>query len=191
MGILFHISDGLSDVFQKFDYQTSIDYHTSRLPEYAGRLFEDHVQSLFSPGNFRLVERNHSSGKDPERNVESSKNFDFIFEHLPTRETFAVGCNYPAKLNEKGQLEWSYPEQLKGYREFESKRKIPVYIVIGYDKVTKEWDRYTRQYYKKIEKIMYNIPLKEIKSPVMYSKIYSNFERNYYGKFFWNKGTLY
>jgi hypothetical protein len=94
-------------------------------------------------------------------------------------------------LNEKGQLEWSYPEQLRRYQEFESKSKIPLHIIIGYDKVTKEWDRYTRQYYKKIEKIMYNIPLKETKYPALYSNIYSNFERNYYGKFFWSNGILY
>jgi hypothetical protein len=53
MGILFK----LSDVFQKFDYQTSIDYHTSRLPEISGRAFEDHVLSLFSPGNFKLKKK--------------------------------------------------------------------------------------------------------------------------------------
>jgi hypothetical protein len=80
---------------------------------------------------------------------------------------------------------------LRRYQEFEAKSKIPLYIIIGHDKVTKEWDRFTRQYNKKIDIIMYNIPLKETKYTALYSNIYSNFERNYYGKFFWNKGILY
>jgi len=179
----------LHDVFQKSDFQTSIDYHTSHIPEISGG-FEDHVQSLFSPGNFKLREKNHSPGPVQERNKAKSKNFDLIFEYLPTRETFAVVCKYPVKMNTRGQLEWSDPEQIRHYLEFERMRKIKLYIIIGYDKVTKEWDRYTREYYEKTEKIMYNIPLKEAKYTSLYSTVYSDFERNYYGKFFWNKGVL-
>ncbi len=177
------------DAFQKFDYQTSIDFHTSYRPE--GALFEEHVQNLFSPGIFKLLEKNSPAGPGPEQNTAKRKNFDLIFEYIPTREKFAVVCKYPVKPNKRGQLEWSDSETMRQYQEFERSRKIPLYIILGYDKVTKEWDRYTREYYKKTEKIMYNIPLKEARYTSLYSNIYSDFERNYHGKFFWNKGVLY
>jgi hypothetical protein len=92
--------------FKKFDYQTTIDYHAPYHLEISGKMFEDHVQGLFSTRNFKLAEKNHASWNDPERNTEGRKKFDFIFEHHPTRETFAVGCKYPATMNEKGQLEF-------------------------------------------------------------------------------------
>ncbi len=178
------------DVFQKFDYQTSIDFHTPHRPETTGGRFEEHVRSLFSPGIFKLLEKN-PAGQVPERSTVKRKNFDLIFEYIPTREKFAVVCTYPVQPNKRGQIEWSDPETIRQYQEFEKSRKIPLYIILGYDKVTKEWDRYTQEYYEKTEKIMYNIPLKKAQYTSLYSKIYSDFERNYHGKFFWNRGVLY
>jgi hypothetical protein len=181
MGILGKIGD----VFQK------IEYHTSNDPEIVGRRFEDHVQNLFPPETYKLIEKTHSHKTNTERYVESSLNPDFLFEHIPTKEKFAVEGKYRTKLNEKGQLEWSYPEQLKRYQEFERRRKIPVYIIVGYRKVTKKWDKYEKEYYENVEKFMYNIPLKEAKYPALYRSVYSKFERDYNGKFFWDKGVLY
>jgi hypothetical protein len=181
MGILGKIGD----VLQKIDYKTSND------PEIVGQRFEDHVQNLFSPETYKLLEKTHSFKTNTQRYVESSLNPDFIFEYLPTKEKFAVECKYRTKLNEKGQLEWSNPDQLRRYQEFEYKRKIPVYIVIGYMKITRKWDKYEREHYETIEKFMYNIPLKEAKYPALYKSVYSKFERNYNGHFFFDKGVLY
>ena len=48
----------------------------------------------FSTKYFKVVEKTHSFKTNTERYVESSKNPDFIFEYLPTREKFAVECKY-------------------------------------------------------------------------------------------------
>jgi hypothetical protein len=181
MGLLGKIGD----VFQK------IDYHVSNDPEIVGKRFEDHVQNLFSIKFFKLIEKTHSFKTNTERYVESSLNPDLIFEHIPTGNQFAIECKYRTKLNQQGQLEWSNPEQLKRYRAFEYQRKIPVYVVIGYVKVTKQYDRILKEYYENIEKYMYVIPLKEAKYPALYKSVFSKFEREYDGQFFWIDGILY
>ena len=174
----------IGDAFQK------IEYHVSNEPEIVGKRFEDHVENLFSPQQFKLLEKTHSFKTNSERYVESSLNPDFIFEFIPTKEKFAVECKYRTKLNQNGQLEWSKQDQLKRYQEFESKRKIPVYIVIGYVKTTKKWDNYNKKHYENVEKFMFNIPLKEAKYPSLYKSVLSKFERDYNGHFFWNDGHL-
>ncbi len=58
-------------------------------------------------------------------------------------------------------------------------------------KVTRRWDKYEREHYEIVEKFMYNIPLKEAKYPALYKSVYSKFERNYNGRFFFDKGVLY
>ncbi len=148
----------LHDVFQKSDYQTSIDFHTAPRRENSGGLFEEHVQSLFSPGNFKLLEKNPLVGSVPEKNTVKSKNFDLIFEYLPTREKFAVVCKYPVQPNKKGQLEWSDSETMRQYQEFERSRKIPLYIILGYDKVTKEWDGTQGNTMKKLSNLCITFP---------------------------------
>jgi hypothetical protein len=163
----------------------------SNEPEIVGKRFEDHVERLFSPKQFKIVEKTHSYKTNKERYVESSLNPDFIFEYIPSEEKFAVECKYRTKLNQQGQLEWSNPDQLKRYQEFEYRRKIPVYIVIGFVKTTKKWDNYNKEYYEQIRKFMFNIPLKEAKYPSLYRSVFSKFERDYNGHFSWNDGHLY
>ena len=175
----------IGDAFQK------IEYHVSNEPEIVGKRFEDHVERLFLPKQFKIIEKTHSFKTNAERYVESSLNPDFIFEYIPSGEIFAVECKYRTKLNQQRQLEWSNPDQLRRYQEFEYRRKIPVYIVIGYVKTTKKWDNYNKGYYEQVEKFMYNIPLKEAKYPSLYRSVFSKFERDYNGHFFWNDGVLY
>jgi len=181
MGILGKIGD----VFHK------IEYHTSNDPEIVGKRFEDHVQNLFSPEYFKLIEKTHSFETNKERYVESSLNPDFIFEYIPTREKFAVECKFRTTLNKDGQLEWSYPDQLKRYNEFQYRRKIPVYIVIGYMKTTRKWDKYDKQYYDHVQKFMFNIPLKDAKYPALYKSVFSKYERDIKKQFSWENGMLY
>lgn len=161
----------IGDIFNK------IDYHTSDDPEVVGRWFEDYVQNLFTPKYFKLVEKTHSYKTNTERYVESSKNPDFIFEYMPTREQFAVECKFRTKLNQKGMLEWSNPAQLKRYQDFASRRKIPVYVVIGLDLDEGGF--------------MFNIPLSEAKYPALYENVCMKFERDPEKPFFWKNGKLY
>jgi hypothetical protein len=81
-----------------------IDYHISNDPEIVGKRFEDHVEKLFSTKYFKIVEKTHSFKTNTERYVDSSKNPDFIFEYMPTREKFAVECKYRTQLNKKKSI---------------------------------------------------------------------------------------
>ena len=165
-----------------------IDYHISNDPEIVGKRFEDHVEKLFSTKYFKIVEKTHSIKTNTERYVDSSKNPDFIFEYMPTREKFAVECKYRTQLNKKIQLEWSYPAQLKRYQEFEYQRRIPVFIVIGLELAFESEDNPD---FDDIEKFMFNIPLKDAKYPALYESVFANFEREYEKPFFWKNGKLY
>lgn len=168
----------IGDVFHK------IEYHTSSAPEIVGKRFEDHVENLFSKKYFKLVEKTHSFKTNADRYVESSKNPDFIFEYMPTREAFAVECKYRTKLNQKGQLEWSYPAQLKRYQDFATQHRIPVYIVIGFQEEP-EYDEDDPEGY------MFNIPLGEAKYPALYESVFTKYERDLEKPFFWKNGRLY
>ncbi len=97
----------IGDVFHK------IDYRTSNAPEIKGKRFEDYIENLFSKQYFKIIEKTHSFKTNSDRYVESSKNPDFIFEYIPTKEQFAVECKFRNRFNQQNQLEWSYPAQLK------------------------------------------------------------------------------
>jgi hypothetical protein len=158
-------------VFNKIDYTLSDD------PEVVGKWFEDEVLKLFSTKYFKVIEKTHSFKTNTERFVESSKNPDFIFEYIPTKERFSVECKFRTKLNHRGQLEWTYPAQLKRYQEFALKKKIPVYIVIGLDLEDGGY--------------MFTIPLSDAKYPALYESVYAKYERPLDKPFFWKYGILY
>ena len=160
----------IGDVFNK------IDYHTSNDPEIVGKWFEDWVEQHFSKKYFKIIEKTHSFKTNADRYVESSKNPDFIFEYMPTREQFAVECKFRTKLNNKNQLEWSYPAQLKRYQDFSQERQIPVFIIIGLSDEDGDY--------------MFNIPLSEAKFPALYESVFSKFERDPEKPFFWKNGKL-
>lgn len=172
----------IGDVFHK------IEYHTSDAPEIKGKRFEDHVEQLFSKQYYKLVEKTHSFKTNSDRYVESSKNPDFIFEYMPTREKFAVECKFRTTLNRQNQLEWSYPAQLKRYQEFALAKKIPVYIVVGLE-LTFENEDYPDE--DKTENFMFNIPLEAAKYPALYESVFAKYERDYDKPFFWKNGKLF
>jgi len=177
MGFLGKLGDALH----------TIEYHVSDAPEIKGKRFEDHVESLFNPKYFSIVEKTHSHKTNEQRYVESSLNPDFIFRYEPTKEKFAVECKYRTSLNNKDMLEWSYPAQLQRYREFAYKSRIPVFVVIGLCVEVKEhkhddWHE---------ENFMFNIPLEEAKFPALYSSVFEKYERDYDKPFFWKNGMLF
>jgi len=172
----------IGDVFHK------IEYHTSDAPEIKGQRFEDHVENLFSQHYFRIIEKTHSFKTNSDRYIESSKNPDFIFEYVPTKEQFAVECKFRTRLNRQNQLEWSYPAQLKRYQEFAYERKMPVYIVVGLELTLIDENDPD---YDKIESYMFNIPLEAAKYPALFESVFAKYERDYNKPFFWKKGILY
>ena len=122
-----------------------------------------------------------------DRYVESSKNPDFIFEYIPTKEQFAVECKFRTQLNRQNQLEWSYPAQLKRYQEFAYERKIPVYIIVGLELTLIDENDPD---YEKIESYMFNIPLEAAKYPALSESVFAKYERDYNKPFFWKNGIL-
>lgn len=148
-------------------------------PEWVGKRFEKYVLQRFDEKYFAIVERTHSFKTNQERYVESSMNPDYVLRYNPTREEFAVECKYRSSLDPKGMLNWTKPPQLKRYKEFAAKRKIPVYIVIGFGGVDDEPDD------------MFLIPLEEAKYPSLYPSIYQKFSRNPKKSFYWKGGKLY
>ena len=165
-----------------------IDYHIASDPEIVGKRFEDHVERLFSPKYFKIVEKTHSFKTNSERYVESSKNPDFIFEYMPTKEKFAVECKYRTQLNRNNQLEWSYPAQLKRYQEFAIQKRIPIFIVIGLEL---EFEKQGYPDEVDVEKFMFSISLNEVKYPALYESVFAKFERDFEKPFFWKNGQLY
>ena len=162
----------LGKVLAKIDTEISSD------PQAVGKWFEDYVENLFSKKYFKIIEKTHSFDTNADRYVESSKNPDFIFEYMPTRERFAVECKFRTQLNRNGQLEWSYPAQLKRYQDFARDRKIPVFIVIALQGETEDED------------CMFNIPLSEAKYPALYESVFAKYERDLEKPFFWRDGVL-
>lgn len=161
------------------DLLKGIKYTFSEEPFMVGLRFENYVSDLFSKKYFSIVEKTHSTETNQERYVESSMNPDFVFRYNPTGELFAVECKYRSNLNNEGLLSWSYPEQMKRYKEFSYQRRIPVFIVIGFGGIDDD------------PKEMFNIPLEEAKYPDLYPSVFNRFSRPPDKPFFWKNGELY
>jgi hypothetical protein len=149
----------------------------STSPEWVGKRFEKYVLDMFDD-NFTIVEQTHSFKTNQERYVESSMNPDYVLRHKPTKSEFAVEVKYRSKLD-KGMLHWSNPNQLKRYNEFAIKRKIPVYVLIGFGGYEEEPDD------------MFLIPLQDAKYPALYPSVFQQFSRNPKKDFYWKNGKLY
>jgi hypothetical protein len=93
-------------------------------------------------------------------------------------------------------LEWSYPAQLKRYKEFAYQRKIPVYNIVGLEleleneKFESDDDEGDEPMFI-TEQFMFNIPLEAAKYPALYESVFAKYERDYNKPFFWKNGKLY
>jgi hypothetical protein len=161
------------------DLLKGIKYEFSDEPFMVGLRFEDYVSDLFSKKYFSIVEKTHSTETNQERYVESSMNPDLVFRYNPSGEIFAVECKYRSNLNNEGLLNWSYPEQMKRYKEFSYQRRIPVFVVIGLGGIDNDPEK------------MFNIPLEEAKYPALYPSVFNKFSRLPDKPFFWKNGKLY
>jgi len=176
MSIFKHIGKA----FQKIDEAISSD------PAVVGKRFEDHIESLFSKKYFTLIEKTHSFDTNKQRYVESSLNPDLIWRYNPTKEHFAVECKFRTSLNEKDQIVWSNPQQLKRYQDFSRARNMPVFIVIGLELTFDSGDDFDPE----IERFMFCIPLEYAKYPALYESVFAKFERDWDKPFFWKNGKL-
>lgn len=149
----------------------------SSSPEWVGKRFEKFILTKFDPKYFTLVERTHPFQSTQDRYTESQLNPDYVLRYNPTKQEFAVEVKYRSKLD-KGMLHWSNPKQLERYREFAKKRKLPVYIVIGFGG------------YEEDPEDMFVIPLEEAKYPSLYPSVYQQFSRNPRKNFYWKDGKL-
>ncbi|MDD3960183.1 MAG: hypothetical protein PHF65_08345 [Oscillospiraceae bacterium] len=154
-----------------------------------GNLFESYVESLFDKRYFVTEEwTSDISNKYNGSYVESNKNPDMVIRYKPTGEEFAVECKYRSAFTYSERIDdvcvqWSYPEQIKRYNEFQQKRQMPVFIVIG---IGGESD--IRK--KEIPELMFCIPLIKAKYPEIFPSVLQQYERNPYNNFFWKSGIL-
>lgn len=157
-----------------------LKYNFSEKPEWKGQRFEDFVIDSFDEKYFHIIEATHLfTGKKGERYVESSLNPDFTLEyrHKNKKERFAIECKFRSDLYQ-GMLKWSYPDQLKRYRQFEKDRNIPVFVVVGLGGDDDDPEN------------MYVIPLKEAKYPSLYPSVYQKYSKDPKKDFFWKDGVL-
>lgn len=156
-------------------------------PLVVGKKFEDHVENLFDKKYFTLIEKTHSPATNTRRFVESSLKPDFIWRYEPTKERFAVECKFRTEksIDYQDRVNWTTPEQLKRYQEFQKNEKIPVFIVIGLEiPDDEEDDDFSLISY------MFCIPLHEAKFPALFPSVLEKYIRYWDKKFFWKNGTL-
>jgi len=152
-----------------------------------GDSFEIYVHNLFNEKYFSTEE--WTSDIYNKRNgayVESNKNPDLIIRYKPTGERFAVECKYRSdftysEISNIQCIQWSYPAQIKRYKEFQSSRNMPLFIVIGIGNNIIE---------NESPKYMFCIPLNKAKYPEIFKSILPQFERDPCKKFFWKDGIL-
>jgi hypothetical protein len=147
-------------------------------PEWKGKRFEKYVLGLFNEKYYDLEHKTHSFQENKERFVKSSLDPDFILRYRPTKEVFAVEAKYRSGLNPKGMLEWTYPEQLRRYQEFQRNRNIPFFVVIGFGGIDDD------------PQDMFVLPLEEAKYPTLYPSVFNKFSRNPKKEFYWKNGKL-
>lgn len=113
--------------------------------------------------------------------VNSNKNPDIVFIYNG-KDSIAVECKFRAgfyKSKSSGQivLKWSYPEQIDRYKNYQQKKNIPVFVVIGVGNNIEKGE---------VPKKMYCIPLDDAKHPELFLSYLKKYERNPDDLFYWN-----
>ena len=106
-----------------------------------GKDFEKVVIDLFNKTEWNIEDWTRDVSGDAGRLVRSDMNPDVIVSHKETGRQFAIECKYRSKFG-KGKfeekkgfgvgIEWANKSQIKNYKRFEEKKRIPVYILIGF-----------------------------------------------------------
>lgn len=141
-----------------------------------GEAFEDFVLEKFPEKYYELEYKTPRYGENKKRFIKKSKQPDFIFYHKPTKKKFAVECkNWKFFKNGK---EWTTEEKLKEYREFEKRKGIKTFIVIGVGEDPKDPDE------------MFCIPLQDIGMTKMYRRFLEKYQRPPRKTFYFNGREL-
>jgi hypothetical protein len=176
MGLFNAILELLSDSDESDSDET--DSPDPDSPECKGERFENFVIDKFSNDYFDIIERTHSWNTNKKRFVESSLNPDFTLRYRPTKEEFAIECKYRSGLTQEGMLEYCKPDQFIRYKNFMYNKKIPVYIIVGFNGDDDDPDE------------IFVLPLKEMKYPTLYPSIFKKYSKNPEKNFHWKNGKL-
>lgn len=154
---------------------TIIDELTTPKNVKRGEDFEDFVLERFPKKYYELEYRTPRYRDNKDRFIKKSRQPDFIFFHRPSRKKFAVECkNWRFFKNGK---EWITEEKLNEYKEFERRKGIKTFIVIGVGEDPKDPDE------------MFCIPLEDIKMTKMYRRFLEKYQRPPRKAFYFN-GTM-
>jgi LPXTG-motif cell wall-anchored protein len=143
-----------------------------------GKAFENYVVSRFTQEYFELKE--WRSDKYHEGVYATSSQLPDLEYHFKTRSQFAkfaVECKWRAELF-KGRVDWAKSYQLSNYRDYERKRNIPVFVVIGIGGTPEN------------PQSVYVIPLRDIRSNVLTEHQLKQYYRYNQGNFFLNTGAM-
>jgi len=93
--------------------------------------FENYVREVVFPSNkYELVHKTHSYQDNKNDYIESTLYPDFLFRCKKTNKEFYVEAKYRSDFY-KNKVEWSYPKQLKRYKEINKKKKVFVCLGLG------------------------------------------------------------
>lgn len=110
---------------QSFTKKSSIDSYEK------GRLFEEHIISLFNKRHFKVLEWNKAE-RDSELWTSgnlSDPDLKLMFSRSKNYQ-FAVECKWRKRFYGE-KINWAKPHHIERYIEFARKKRIRVFIVIG------------------------------------------------------------
>jgi hypothetical protein len=139
--------------------------------------FEKYVHSLFDLKYFSVVHWSRDIDKKHGIRIESDSEPDFTMRYKPTNEMFAIECKFRSNLYQE-KLCWATHEQVKHYNAFARGKRIPTFVVIGFQGSPSH------------PKEMFCVPLSDAKYPELYGSVYKKFSRNPEKRFFWRDGRL-
>ncbi len=99
-------------------------------PAEKGEAFEKYVITRFDKKAYRLIEWRSDKYIDDWGGPVSSQWPDLVMEHTASGDRFAIECKFRSKTSGP-ELQWAEPRQLRNYRAYEEREKVPVYIAIG------------------------------------------------------------
>lgn len=143
----------------------------------SGDDFEKYVVQKFDKRFFKIKEwagDKYVTG----RYAQTTQHPDLLLEHSYKGKSseFAVECKWRSNFY-KGGIEFGTPEQFKRYQSFESKRDIPVFIVIGVKGTGGGPEE------------LFIVPLKEINSNFIPLRSLNNYKKNTGKNFYFDAAT--
>ena len=141
--------------------------------------FEKYVVDLFDENYFSVAQWTTDIARKHDRFVESDCNPDLVmrYHYKGREELFCVECKFRSDLYQN-KLDWTNPDQLERYREYEQETNLPFFVVIGLGGSPDYPER------------MFCIPLEEANYPALYPSVFERFERDPEKPFFWSNGYL-